>query len=429
MAEDEAAPQKRQGRPHAIPPAPGWRVDAQGRTEGWPVLDDLDGALGLTLWRALRAVWMWVDTPPERRDGLSHEPTREVRERFAYAAVEAPDLARAFGTFALLARSADLLDATQIGDACESVHVWAEARGLAETSVHFAEAAARADADDPSRANLAGRACRRASLNDRAAVWFARAFRLAVRAQRRREAIRALLGYGALLKKLGQYPEARRMFAKAARRALRHGRRRQAAEAHHDLLTIEAEVGTVPAAVTHATRALHLYPLQHPYLPALAHELGYLLVRLGHYSAAVPLLGMAAPRAARPAVAALEWSTLAWAAAGSGRLHRYEEAERQALQLVSLHEEFAAAVMLHLAEGARQIGDWTRAERYAVHAAEAARFKQEVVLEREASELQTVIARREASLPDSDPPDLARIEYFTHRLEARLRRWKATGPA
>lgn len=424
MAQNEAAPQKRQGRPHAIPPAPGWRVDAQGRPEGWPVLDDLDGALGLTLWRALRAVWMWVDTPPERRTGLSQEPTRGVRERFAYAAVDAPELARAFGTFALLARSADLLNAAQVGDACEAVHAWAEARGLTETSVHFAEAAARADADNPSRANLAGRTCRRASLNDRAAVWFVRALRLAVRGKRRREAIRALLGYGALLKKLGQYLEARRMFAKAARRALRHGRRRQAAEAHHDLLTIEAEVGTVPAAVTQAMRALHLYPLQHPYLPALAHELGYLLVRLGHFSAAVPLLGMAAPRAARPAVAALEWSTLAWAAAGSGRSQRYHEAERQALQLVSLHDEFASAVMLHLAEGARQIGNWSRAERYAIHAAEAARNRKEVVLEREALELQAAIAQRRVSPSDSDPPDLPRIEQFTHRLEARLRIWK-----
>jgi tetratricopeptide (TPR) repeat protein len=427
MAEDQEAPRKREGRPHIIPPAPGWRVDAKGRPEGWPVLDDVEGALGLTLWRALRGVWTWVDTPPERRGGLSQEPTREVRERSAFAAAEAPELADAFGTFALLARAANVLDGTQVAEACYAVHTWAEVRGLTQTAVHFAEAAARADEEDASRANLAGRMCRRAALNDRSSAWFVRAFRLAVRAGRRREALRALLGYGALLKKLGQYAEARKIFAKAARRALRHGRRRQAAEAHHDLLTIEAEVGTLTSAVAHAFRALHLYPRQHAYLPALAHELGYLLVRLGHYSTAIPLLEMATPRAPRPAVAALEWSSLAWAAAGAGRRFRYDEAERRALQLVSLHDEFAPAVMLHLSEGARRLRDWERAERYAFHAAEAARSMDDIVLAEEASDLLKVIEERTSSAPDTIPPEIERIENFTSRLAARLRSWKAPG--
>jgi len=427
MAADWEKPRKRERRPHIIPPAPGWRVDALDRPEGWPVLDDIDGALGLTLWRALRAVWTWVDTPRERRGGLSQEPTREVRERFAFAAAEAPELADAFGTFALLARAADMLDGPQVADACQIVYNWAEARGLTETAVHFAESAARADDEDASRANLAGRTCRRAALNDRSSAWFARAFRLAVRAGWRQEALRALLGYGALLKNLGEYPEARKTLAKAARRALRHGRRRQAAEAHHDLLTIEAEAGTLPAAVAHAFRALNLNPLKHPYLRALAHDLGYLLVRLGHYGTAVPLLEMATPRAARPAVAALQWSTLAWAAAGAGRRFRYDEAERRALHLVSLHDEFAAAVMLHLSEGARRLSDWGRAERYAIHAAEAARTRDDVVLAQEAADLLEAVEGRTSTAPDTVPVGIDRIETFTNRLAARLRSWKAPG--
>ena len=44
MAELEVAPRGREGRPHIIAPAPGWTV-----------LVEVDGALGLSLWRALRS--------------------------------------------------------------------------------------------------------------------------------------------------------------------------------------------------------------------------------------------------------------------------------------------------------------------------------------------------------------------------------------
>ena len=425
MAEDEAAPQKRQGRPHAIPPAPGWRVDAQGRAEGWPVLDDLDGALGLTLWRALRAVWMWVDTPPERRTGLSQEPTREVRERFAYAAVEAPELAPAFGTFALLARSAGLLDGAQVGDACEAVHAWAEAHGLVETSVHFAEAAARADEDDPSRANLAGRACRRASLNERSASWYSRAFRLSVRARDRTEMIRALLGYGGLLKGLGRHAEARVMFQRAASRAERTGRRRQAAEAFHDLLTIAAEVGTFEEALRYVRDALRLYPSRHPYLPSLAHDWAWLMVRLHHYSAAIPLLELAVARSPRPAVEPVVCATLARAAAGAGQGARYRELEGRVLQLVGMHDEFASATYIHLAEAARAVGYWSAAARYASAAIDAAGRRGHSLVEDDARELTRQIALREPAPPEVPLPEPERVEALVRRFTARLRRWKS----
>jgi tetratricopeptide (TPR) repeat protein len=242
---------------------------------------------------------------------------------------------------------------------------------------------------------------------------------------KRGERLCALLGYGALLKEMGQHAEARRVFLKAVRRAKRQGRRRQAAEAHHDLLAIEAERGTIAKAVVHAVQALELYPQQHPYLPALAHELGFLLVRLGHYSTAIPLLELAVPRAARPAVEALEWSTLAWAAAGAGRRQRYEVAEREALRLVGLHDEYGPAVMLHLAEGARSLGQWTRAERYATHAAEAAARRGDATLKAEAEDLFQIIAEHQDAPDDCVPPDAVRIENFTTRLAARLRGWKA----
>ncbi|HEX8830633.1 MAG TPA: tetratricopeptide repeat protein [Longimicrobium sp.] len=428
MAEDTGAPRRREGRPHIIPPAPGWRVDAQGRPEGWPVLDDVDGALGLTLWRALRAVWTWVDTPPERRGGLSQEPTREVRERFAYAAMEAPELESAFGTFAMLARAADMLDGTRVAEACHVVHIWADARGLTETAVHFAEAAARADADDALRANLAGRTCRRAGLNDRSAAWFLRAFRLAVRTRSRREAIRALLGYGALLKELGRHVEARTVFQRAARRAERTGRRRQAAEAYHDLLTIAAEIGTIQEAAAHFRQALRLYPSRHPYLPSLAHDFAWLLVRLHHYSAAVPLLDLVLTRTPRPAVETVVLATLARAAACTGKVARFQEVEPRVLQLARMHDEFAPAAFIHLAEGARAFRDWGKAERYATAAIEAAHRREQSLVESDALSLLGQVARQEPSPREQPVPEPEVVRALTRRIAVRLQNWKPSRP-
>jgi tetratricopeptide (TPR) repeat protein len=399
-------------------------MDAHGRPEGWPVLDDVDGALGLTLWRALRAVWTWVDTPPERRGGLSQEPTREVRERFAYAAAEAPELADAFGTFALLARAADVLDGPQVAEACHIVYSWAEARGLTETTVHFAEAAAQADEDNASRSNLAGRTCRRAALNERSAAWYVRAFRLSVRAHNRPEAIRALLGYGTLLKELGRHREARAVFQRAARRAERTGRRRQAAEAYHDLLTIAAETGTFQEAAGHLREALRLYPLRHPALPALAHDWAWLLVRLRHYSAALPLLDLAMTGTPRPAVETVMLATLARAAAGAGQVARFQEVEVRVLRLAGLHDEFAPAAFIHLAEAARAFRDWSKAERYANAAREAAQRREHALVLTDAVVLLARIALREPSPREEPVPEPELVRGLTRRLAARLRKWK-----
>jgi len=427
MAADREAPRKREGRPHIIPPAPGWRIDAHGRPEGWPVLDDVDGALGLTLWRALRAVWTWVDTPPERRGGLSQEPTLEVRERHAYAAAEAPELASALGTFVLLLRNAEVVDRTQLAEACRAVYEWAENRSLVETAVHFAEAAARVS-DEPELTNAAGRMCRRCALNDRSAAWFARAFRLAVRERDKGETLRALLGYGALLKDIGRHAEARAMFERAASRAARTGRLRQAAEAHHDLLAIAAEVGAYYDAERHVRLAMKLYPVHHPRLPYLVHDFAFLLVRQQFYSIALSLLEDLLRVAWRPSEELLLRSTIAWAAAGSTRVEFHDRTEQEVLQLIGLHDEYASAAYIHLAEGARHLARWDRAEGYAAAAWAAAQRRNEIVLAEEARNLQVVIRAREPAPREKQPQSADHTRMLARWLTNRLRRWRARKP-
>lgn len=403
------------------PPPRSWLAEIVAAQSGFA------DPLWYVLWRALRNARLWADAEPEKRGELFSPVDSEKRELIAYAQAAAPELAGPLGTFGILLSCPQLVLPEQLADACHAVYKWANARGLLDLASHFAEAAATADPMNPTRANDAGRSCRRAKEMANAGAWFERGFGLAVRAKNRGQRIRAMLGYGAVMKDTGRHEEARRWFGKAARSAARSGRDRQAAEAHHDLMTIAAEIGTLVDVEKHARRALTLYPEQHAFLPALPHDLGFAYVRLRHYTVALPLIEVSRPRIGTPSIQALVWSTLAWAAAGAGRFARAREAEGESLQLVGVHDEYAPAVMLHLAEAMRHLGEWSRAEAYAAEALKAARKAQDPALEDEAEALTDQISARIPAPVDLPVPDTERAEQIARWIQAKLRKWKAPG--
>jgi tetratricopeptide (TPR) repeat protein len=357
--------------------------------------------------------------------------TAEVRDRIEEAFEEAPELRDALQVFTVLRESAGDIDAARVGDACERVYAWAESKAMMQTAVHFAEAAARADDLNPRRASVAGRICRRAAMDQRSAAWFYRAFRLAVRmggegsspeqrAASNRESVRALLGYGALLKSLGRHFEARGWLERAGRRARQTGQRRRAAEAHHDLLAIAAEIGTYAAVERHAKLAFDLYPLSDERLPYLVHDYAYLLVRERYYSLALPLLDQLARVIVRADQSVLVLGTLARAAAGAGRHGRFRTLERMLLPLTLRYEEFAAPAFIHLAEGARAFGDWAGAERYADAARQLAERRNDALIRRDAQALLERIAGHAPPEPEESPPDPDRLAFMIRRFVARL---------
>jgi tetratricopeptide (TPR) repeat protein len=404
----------RAGRQHRIPPPP-------LPLDRLPVLKQVESAAGLVLWRALMDVSLWSAAPAERRS-LFHPPNAHVRERLAYARAETSELAPAIGTFALLLQAPELVDATQVADACAFVHEWADARGLVLTALLFAEAAARAEPDNPVRANLAARSARRALEFDRAGTWHLRAYKLAVRAHDDREKVWALLGYGSTMKTMGQSAEARRFFHRGARAAKGTGRRKESALAHHNLADIAVEAGKYRLAEMHANAALSLYPHDHPRIPALAHDFAFALLRQHHYSAALYLLERVVPLIRRPEEQALVLSSLAWAAGGAGRVRRLEEAERTAVELVGIFPDFAFGVFLHLAEGWRACSDWERADRYAEAARLAAERQQEPHLAREAADLREIIRQRQGAAGEAPPAP--RTKSVLRGLANRLEGWK-----
>ncbi|MBV9108513.1 MAG: hypothetical protein JO306_03800, partial [Gemmatimonadetes bacterium] len=264
--------------------------------------------MGLVLWKALRDVRAWAEVDPASRRYHFRPPTEQVRDRNDFARHETPELEQPLATFALLVQTPEAVDAERLAAACEIVQRWADSRGFLLTALYFAEAAALAAPSDASRANQAARAARRRLMRDRAAAWHMRAYRLAQRTGKKREAIWALLGYGAMMRDTGNFEEARRFIERAARRAAGLRKRKEAGMAYHDLYVIAVEQERYTLAVKHARNAFNLYPIRHPSIPRLAHDLGFLFIRLRHFAAALAVITRAIPLMTQSVERALAWS-------------------------------------------------------------------------------------------------------------------------
>jgi tetratricopeptide (TPR) repeat protein len=402
------------------PPFLGWAREAAS-------LEGVDPELALAFWRVLRRVRAWAETPPEERMVLFGAGKREAWERLGAACGHAPGLVEALGTFALLIRAPGEVDARRLSGACSQVHAWAEERSLPSVAMLFAEAAAYADPDDPTRANDAGRMCRRAAEDERASSWYHRGYGLGVRRNDPTETIRAQIGYGNLMKDLGQHEEARKFLERAARRAINTGRRRQAGEAHHDLLLMSAETEDFFAALRHTRLSLNYYPLNHPRIPYLVHDFAFLLIRLGDFASALSQLGKLKSLLQKPEEQMLLFSSIAWAAGGCGERDVFDDAEQRALQHIKSHAEFAPATLIHVAEGARYFREFDRAATYAGLGREAAHRRKEEALEREAGELLAKIATQDAQAGEESASVYPEIERLIRRIDVRLRKWKAPG--
>jgi tetratricopeptide (TPR) repeat protein len=413
-------PQKkpREGRRHCIPPAPHPRSQ-------FDLFANLEGALGAALWRALRDVLLWSETRPESRAGLFPPATAAVAERYADAVREAPRLASAFETFAVLRHASESVSPAEVGLACHRVYAWADSGTWLRVALHFAEAAAYADPDSPAYAVDAGRICRHASVDDfpaRSAVWYQRAFVLALRVRNERESIRALTGFGALMQNLGNDSAARMAYLRAARRAKRTGRRRQAASAYHYLFSLAAETADLETAIPYARKALALYPVHDVRLPALAHDWAFLLIVAGMYRTALALLERVVRVIERPDELVHALGTAARAAGAAGYAARFAAAETTALEMVKHFPEYRPPIVFCLGEGARGCGRWEDAARYAAEALTLARQVGNVDLERHAEALVQAVALREPSAPAVEP--VGEVAALTRRIAARLRRWR-----
>ncbi len=424
--------------PRRIPPAPTWR-----RLE-LEVLGDLDEALGLTLWLAIRRVQDWVESSPEERahvctDAAESEPVdperprrrAESAERLAFALTTAPEATSPLGVFSALRSTPHLLDPATVAEACDQMSEWAEARAMYETALQFAEAAAALEPNSPKRANLAGRACRLAGLWSRADIWYQRGLGMARHPRNRIEGFRGHLGAGAVAYLQGRLREARRHFRAGAWMARDMGRMPLAARAQHDLLLLGIAFRDYEKAVRCARRALEWYPTHHPRIPYLAHDFAWLLTRLRQDAPALQLLDRTFVPIEAEHERLLVWGTVARAAAGDANVDRFQIARERVVELSGLYpHHYAAHSLYEVAEGARLLALWPLAEKFAVAAVETARKHGAADTEADAAQLLSDIADRVPAPPVEGLPSATAQEVgvLIRLYSQRLTRWRRRPP-
>jgi len=383
-------------------------------------------AIDLALWQVLRDVLLWVRTPMEERGLLFDPPGTALCKRMAEASDAAPLLADPLSTLARLRRVPGE-QPLQIAAACQHVTDWAERSGLIPVALHFAEATAYVDPINPLWAVRAGYLARLVgglAMFARSEVWHARAYVIAVQKRNSEVVLRTLTSFGALMKDMGHYGRARRMFLRAARRAERDGRKRQAAVARHYSFALAAETGHTRIAVRDALEALNNYPLHDERLPALAHDVAFLLIRLNHHATALRLIDGLGERVDGIWSMGMLYGMTARAAAGAGFGGSYFEASESAAKIARIHDECAPSVFFQLAQASRSLRRWEEATEHALAALSAARKRADKEIERVALGLLEEIERREQLPPACEPASDTPIAALARRLAARVRRWR-----
>lgn len=409
---DPENPNKKRYRTALPPPIP---------LPDYEILLDVEDPLARLLMRGVRDIREWAATDPTDRYRAFASPLSPAfHESSVQASATDPTLSRALAAFGSIRESPWLVSAGELIQACVDIRSWTEQRGMVQTALLFAEAAAAIDLDNPILACDAGRAARRAAAAERAVAWFDRAEKLGARKKNKRELIRALLGHGTLMRELGRFSEARALIGRASKMAESTRRYRQAAESAHDLLCIAIEEGNAADVEQFVEAALRSYPIHHPSIPRFVHDWAFFLVRSRLYREAVPLLVAIVPRATRPELKLLYSGTLARAAAGSRRQELWHEIVSTVLEMVARHHEFAAASLANVAEGTRFFGEWEQGERYARRAIEIARERQEADVLAGAEEILAHIRCKSPPPEQERPVDPAWIESVTARITARL---------
>ncbi|HEX2078102.1 MAG TPA: tetratricopeptide repeat protein [Longimicrobium sp.] len=343
----------------------------------------------------------------------------------AFASRDAPEIQIAINALWAVHTLPELAEVPEVGSACHTIALWAEANGMMETAVQFAELAARLELDSSVRSFTAGRLCRRKGEHQRAAIWYRRAARLGRLAGNLIDLANAQLGLGNLEFDLGHHGVAETHYLRAARAALRNGRRSLAAAAFHNLVAVTYELGRKSESLQHLKRAADYYRVDHPRFPGLVYDAGFFLMREGHFSSALPLFEQILPHVEGQRMSVYVRSALARSAAAVRDHIRFQRQASAVLGMVAVAGEGSANALYQLAEGARSFADWERAHALATRALDLALKRRDEATARVASALLQKIASRTPGDVDRVPLEGDAVEAVTERLLQKLRKLPA----
>jgi len=394
------------------------------------VLHDHPGPLGVALWRLVSDVVLWIGCPPEERGDL-FGPDGHPPGLLDSAAGEAPEIREPLQVLERLWTTSAAADPAAIAEACGAVALWAEAQGMKETAVQFAEAAARAEPDSSARAYTAGRLSRRMGDLPRSAIFLRRAIRLARRAQAEKikyseiDFANAQLGYGNLLVDLGRSNQAEPHYWKAARAAARAGRTSLVGAAHHNLLQVTVRLARWPEALEHAEQAVRLYKNGHPRFPLVAFDVAFMWSWLGYFSSALPVFEKVLPFVEHQRERLLVLASLARSAAAVRDHIRYVRASNEVLRMAAQDSEMAASSLYHTAEGARSFQQWDRAEELAARALSIAVQRRDADVVELSEQLLTELKKKEPGDVDLVPEEGGIVDATRELILRKLQKQPA----
>jgi hypothetical protein len=406
-----------QRRLWTLPPAPA--IEA-APFEGAPIVEELRTEFGLFLWQALRDVVLWTSCDPARR-----------HELFTSTAEPIPQWLRSLGSelmisgavlaLARLGREPGEASSDEIARASVQVSEWAARQGLAAVEVQFAEAAAAIFPTRPDLALFAGRAARRHAAYERGIQWFARSLVLARRADNNAAYTLTLIRWGTLELQRSRLGHARRLFVRAWKAAKRFKLRGLGAFARHDLLVLGFETATFGEGLAHAEAAFQLYgPKQKHRIPYLVHDVGFLYMHNGYFSAALPIFSAVLPFVIHPSERVQVFAHLARTLGALDNERGFEEAAEYVAGEFKPTYPHAAASLLYVARGAASVGQRRRARSLAVDALALSQSRGEKSVTALATQFIEALNARRASAVERDKEPPEGVSEFSSRLLRRL---------
>lgn len=352
-----------------IPPA---MLRAPGETlEGFRILVEVPGELGVLLWRTARDVALWADVEPEARGGLFAAESADVRlARLAATDVPSP-ITAAVDTLGGMLTNAHRADAEVMRNCCREVAGWARGEGLVHTALAFAQAGALASPEDAAAALHTGISAVAAGEDIRAATWLRRTLGLARRGRHRVTYAAAWVELAAVSERAGDADAAGRMYQRAYRAGRRvTGDATARLRAAHGLFRLARRRGDDAGAAQFAHLALRAYRPTAPEALRLLLDLARFWTDTGEMGRARSALRkLSAHRATLPLRDRLPYAAL--------RARAFAETDRQystaaasdvwrLLWEEAVGDEDRFAAVRDLAHAARTLGDaaaFTRAQR------------------------------------------------------------------
>jgi tetratricopeptide (TPR) repeat protein len=361
------------------------------------ILEEVPTILGVVLWRTLRTVRLWTETPPASRAGLFPAHAHETRLADLLTCECPPAIDEALhGLAGLLARPREA-DPVRVAAHCMTIADWGRAGSHPRVTLAYLQAAAHACPRDPALALQAGREARGQAFYPLAETWLNRAVVVSRQQGAWETYTRAQIAIGNMLIRRGALPAARRPLLRAARRAHRAGLREVRGMALHDLFVLTASTGPRAEALQYAQGALVSYPRATPKVVALAFDMAAYWMLEGYFEEALATYRAVRPRIEARAIPNVN-GAIARAAGALGREAEYDAAVR-ALEGCARPGENASA-WVFAAYGAVNLARWDAARAHAQRGLDTAAARQEhqVAFEAEAL-LRQIEERSRPALP------------------------------